>query len=80
MLVDTGLPSEREGFLDALWSLVRPEDLRWVFLTHEDRDHAGNLLQVLEAAPRSRLVTNYVTLSKLLEANPQAPPCTTRTA
>jgi flavorubredoxin len=47
---------------------VEPEDLAVVFLTHEDHDHAGNLLAVLEAAPRARLVTNYVTLSKLLEA------------
>ncbi len=68
MLVDSGLPSERDSLLDALWSLVRPDELRWVFLTHEDRDHAGNLLQVLETAARARLVTNYVTLSKLLEA------------
>ena len=68
VLVDTGLPTEREAFLEALWSLVEPDDLRWVFLTHEDRDHAGNLLPVLETAPRAQLVTNYVTLSKLLEA------------
>ncbi len=68
VLVDTGLPSDRDELLAQLWSLVAPEDLRWVFLTHEDRDHAGNLLQVLETAPGCRLVTNYVTLSKLLEA------------
>ncbi len=68
VLVDTGLPSDRDEFLEQLWSLVAPEDLRWVFLTHEDRDHAGNLLPVLETATGCRLVTNYVTLSKLLEA------------
>jgi flavorubredoxin len=68
VLVDTGLATDRDDFLRALWSLVDPEDLSCVFLTHEDRDHAGNLLAVLDAAPRARLVTNYVTVGKLLEA------------
>jgi glyoxylase-like metal-dependent hydrolase (beta-lactamase superfamily II) len=68
VLLDTGLGSDRDAFLGSLWGLVEPDDLRWIFLTHEDRDHAGNLLAVLEAAPRARLVTNYVTVGKLLEA------------
>ena len=68
VLVDTGLPTERDDFLERLWSVVTPEDLAAVFLTHEDHDHAGNLLAVLEAAPRARLVTNYLTVGKLLEA------------
>ena len=68
VLVDTGLPTERDDFLERLWSVVEPDDLSCVFLTHEDHDHAGNLVAVLEAAPRARLVTNYVTLGKLLEA------------
>ena len=68
VLVDTGLPTERDDFLERLWSVVEPDDLSCVFLTHEDHDHAGNLLAVLEAAPRARLVANYVTISKLLEA------------
>lgn len=67
VLVDTGLPSEQEAFFGALWSLVRPSDLDVVFLTHEDADHAGNALAVLDAAPQARLVTNYVTVAKLLE-------------
>jgi hypothetical protein len=67
ILIDTGLPAERDEFLEGLWSLVRPSELAMVFLTHEDADHAGNLGAVLDAAPQARLVTNYVTLSKLLE-------------
>ncbi len=73
VLVDTGLPSEREDFLERLWSLVEPDDLRWVFLTHEDPDHAGNLMAVLEGASQARLVTNYVTVGKLLEGIPSLP-------
>lgn len=73
VLVDTGLPSERDEFLESLRSLVDPDDLRWVFLTHEDPDHAGNLLAVLEAAANARLVTNYVTVGKLREGLPSLP-------
>ena len=69
VLVDTGLATEGDDFLAVLWSLVEPEDLPWIFLTHEDADHAGNLLPVLEAATRARLVTNFVTVGKLLEAS-----------
>ncbi len=68
VLVDTGLPTERDSFLEALWSLVPPARLAAVVLTHEDADHAGNLFAVLEVAPQARLVTNYVTLAKLQEA------------
>lgn len=73
VLVDTGLPSEQDEFLRTLWSLVEPDDLRWVFLTHEDPDHAGNLMAVLETASQARLVTNYVTVGKLLEGIPSLP-------
>ncbi len=68
VLVDTGLSEEGDELLDGVRSLVDLEDLAWVVLTHEDADHAGNLLRVLEAASDARLVTNYVTVSKLLEA------------
>jgi len=67
VLVDTGLATEGEDFLATLWSMVEPEQLAWVFLTHDDRDHAGNLLAVLDAAPQAGLVMNYVALSKLQE-------------
>ena len=59
VLVDTGMPVDREQFLDALWSTVDPADLRWVWITHPDRDHTGALMQVLQAAPQARLVTTF---------------------
>jgi hypothetical protein len=65
MLIDTGLPTSSAELLDALWSEVDPADLRWVYLTHPDRDHTGSLMQVLEAAPQARLVTTFVGLGVL---------------
>ncbi len=60
VLVDTGQPVSRSDFLEALWSTVDPADLRWVYLTHPDRDHTGSLTEVLEAAPQARLVTTFL--------------------
>jgi glyoxylase-like metal-dependent hydrolase (beta-lactamase superfamily II) len=60
VLIDAGLPVSRAEFLDALWSVVEPEDLRWIYLTHPDRDHTGALAEVLAAAPNARLVTTFL--------------------
>ena len=60
LLVDTGMPAQREELLDLLWSAVDPADLRYVWITHPDRDHTGALMQVLEAAPQARLVTTFM--------------------
>jgi flavorubredoxin len=58
VLVDTGMAFDRNEFLDAVWAAVDPADLRWVWLTHDDTDHSGNLAAVLEAAPGAQLVTH----------------------
>jgi len=29
-------------------SLVEPRDVRWIFVTHNDSDHSGNLVEALE--------------------------------
>ena len=60
VLVDTGLPVDREEFLELLWSAVDPRDLRWLYVTHPDRDHTGAIMQVLEAAPQVRVVTTFM--------------------
>lgn len=65
VLVDTGMPGSRETFLDLLWSAVEPDDLRWIWLTHPDRDHTGALMEVLDAAPKARLVTSFLGLGIL---------------
>lgn len=66
-LVDTGMPVDREGFLESLWSLIDPAELRWVVVTHDDRDHTGALARVLEAAPRAKVLTNAISLTRISE-------------
>src|SRR3954451_656225 len=60
VLVDTGRPVANAAFLEALGSIIDPADLRWIWLTHPDRDHMGALMDVLRLAPQARLVTNFM--------------------
>ena len=65
VLVDTGLTALSDAFINALTQVIDPEDIRWIWLTHADADHTGNLSQVLELAPNARLVTTYLGMGKL---------------
>ncbi|TWD84155.1 metallo-beta-lactamase superfamily protein [Kribbella amoyensis] len=60
VVVDTGLSLPGRGFMDALGSVVDPQDVRWIWLTHPDRDHTGSLVELLEAAPRARVITTFI--------------------
>src|SRR5262245_55482089 len=66
-LVDTGGPIHRDQYFEAAFSLVDPKDVRWVFLSHDDRDHSGNIMQVLERCPNATLVTNFVAVARMSE-------------
>lgn len=66
-LVDTGLSPLTEQFRAALWNLVDPADLRWIVVTHDDRDHTGSLRAILDEAPNATVVTNFVSMVKIGE-------------
>jgi len=65
VLVDTGVAPLRDQFLAALGRTIDPADLRWIWITHMDFDHIGNLAAVLELAPQARVVTNYLGMGKM---------------
>jgi glyoxylase-like metal-dependent hydrolase (beta-lactamase superfamily II) len=58
VLIDGGMGADSEEFIDALSSVVDPQALRWLWLTHDDADHTGSIQRVLELAPQARLVTH----------------------
>lgn len=70
VVVDTGLSTPGTGFMDALGSVLDPEDVRWIWLTHPDRDHTGGLYELLEAAPRARVVTTFLGVGILSTERP----------
>lgn len=65
VLIDTGLAALRKDFIAALDSIIEPAALRWIYLTHVDADHSGNLEAVLSAAPQARVVTTFLGMGKL---------------
>ena len=58
LVVDTGMVTHREEWFEDLFSLVAPEALRWIFVTHIDTDHAGNLIEALDRCPNAAMVTS----------------------
>jgi hypothetical protein len=60
LVIDTGLSNEDKDFVGELSEVIDPQDVRWVWITHPDRDHTGGLWKLLEAAPNARLVTTFI--------------------
>jgi flavorubredoxin len=70
VVVDTGLSLPDRRFLEAVRSVIDPVDVAWIWLTHPDRDHTGGLLDLLEAAPRARVVSTFVGVGILSTERP----------
>ena len=65
VIVDTGPAVARQTWLEQAFSVVDPEDVRWVFLSHDDVDHTGNLYEVLDRCPKATLVTNWFSVERM---------------
>jgi len=70
VIVDTGAPLFREEWLEKVTSLVDPADVRWVFISHDDGDHIGNLAPFLELAPNARVITNFFSNERVYADRP----------
>jgi flavorubredoxin len=64
VIVDTGTPANRKQWLEDAFSLVEPRDVRWVFISHDDVDHTGNLDEVMTACPNATLVCNWAMVER----------------
>lgn len=65
VVVDTGIPTDRDRYLDDLFSLVEPGDVKWVFISHDDVDHYGNMDAVMAACPNATLVASWFLAQRL---------------
>jgi L-ascorbate metabolism protein UlaG (beta-lactamase superfamily) len=60
LVIDTGLSTPGKDFVTELSAVIDPADVRYVWITHPDRDHTGGLWELLDAAPQARLVTTFL--------------------
>lgn len=65
VLVDTGLALLRDGFIEQFEKEVDLAELEWIWITHADPDHIGNLPVLLEKAPKAKIVTNFIGMGKM---------------
>ncbi len=67
VVVDTGFAANREQYLADLFSIVEPEDIRWVFISHDDVDHTGNVNELMALAPNATLIVNWFLQERMAE-------------
>jgi len=65
MLIDTGLAGLGDSYIASLEREIDIADLRWIWLSHMDADHIGNIRRVLDRAPKARIVTNPLGKGKM---------------
>ncbi len=56
ILVDTSGVAFRDQFIEELQKVIDPVDLKWIFVSHTDLDHIGNLETVMALAPNAKVV------------------------
>jgi len=73
-LIDAGITPEVPEFDVALRDLIDPSEIRWIFVTHPDRDHVGALGRLLTEAPNATVVTSLVTFGLMSVGSEPIPP------
>lgn len=65
VVVDTGEADNRDRYLEDVFSLVEPEDVRWVFISHDDVDHTGNLNALMANAPNATALISWFMVERM---------------
>jgi flavorubredoxin len=65
VILDTSVLFARDQWVQNVFSVVEPEDVRWIFLSHDDHDHIGNLDVALGLCPNATLLANYAMVGRL---------------
>jgi flavorubredoxin len=64
VIVDTGTIANRAQWLEDVFGLVEPEDVRWIFISHDDVDHTGNLDEAMTLCPNATLVCSWAMVER----------------
>lgn len=57
-LIDTCTPGFEDQLLERISSVVDPAQISYLVSNHSEKDHAGSIAKVLDAAPNAKLVTS----------------------
>jgi flavorubredoxin len=68
VIVDTGTVANRAQWLDDVFGLVDPADVHYVFISHDDIDHTGNLAQVMERCANATLLASWALVERFSNA------------
>jgi flavorubredoxin len=66
VLVDVGPGVARREWFRQVAGVVDLADVRWIYLSHDDGDHVGNLGLALAACPRATVVTSWLANRRML--------------
>lgn len=64
-IIDTGTPVASGRWLEDVWELVDPADVRWIVVTQDDAGHVGSLGALLARCPRATLVASWHVMERL---------------
>ena len=73
VVIDTGMAENREQYLADVFGLVEPADVRWVYISHDDVDHTGNVNALMDACPNATLIVNWF-MTERMGASLAVPP------
>jgi flavorubredoxin len=66
VVVDTGTHANRDRWFEDVTSLVDPDDVRYIYISHDDHDHTGNLAEAMDVFRNATLVTNWFQIERLV--------------
>jgi flavorubredoxin len=65
VIVATATAADRTPWLDSVFAVVEPADVRWVYVSHDQLDHGDGLSRLLAACPQAVLVVSRGALHRL---------------
>lgn len=65
VVVDTSVSLLRDAWAENVFAVVAPQDVRWIFVSHDDHDHIGNLLYALDICPNATLIASSSIVGRL---------------
>jgi flavorubredoxin len=65
VIVDTGIALTSAAWMEHAFEIVDPEDVRWIYLSHDDSDHTGSLGALIDRCPQATIVTDWFMIARM---------------